>query len=957
MDAATEFQTGSLVKTRGREWVVLPDTREDILRLRPLGGSDDDATVIYLPLEAQQPVAATFDLPDPQKVGNQTAALILRDSLRLKLRSGAGPFRSFGNITVEPRAYQLVPMLMALKQDTVRLLVSDDVGVGKTIEACLIARELLDRGEIEHLSVICPPHLCDQWRQELAEKFNIQAVVVRTGTASRLERGLPAGKSIFDMHEFTIVSLDYIKQDRRRDEFLRACPEFVIVDEAHTCVHGSSSSKHQRYKLLKGLAEAEPQRHMVMLTATPHSGDDDAFHNLLGLLKSKFSTLRDMSQDSEQHRTLRAELGDHFVQRRRADIKEWRDESGFPDRETKEATYSLTGEWGKLFDDVLAYAREMVRRVEGESLLKQRMNWWAALALLRCASSSPAAAALALKTRLHAVEDQSEEQQLEEMEELVAETVMDGQANDLLNIDESVPAGTTDDYEDSAALGELIEKAEGLRGRKSDPKLDCLITEVERFIADGFAPVIFCRYIATAHYAQQHLAEALKKKKVHVIVVTGELTSDQRQEKIDELYDLDEGITPILVATDCLSEGINLQRLFNAVLHYDLVWNPTRHEQREGRVDRFGQAHPVVRAMMLYGDNNPVDGAVLKVIIRKAEKIRKELGVSVPLPADNNKVMDAIMQVVLLQSGGISSAAQQTELDFGDTDEDVDQQWESAKERERQSRTIFAQRRLSPSDVLPEWEKAIRVFGGEADVQRFVRNVTERLGAPLEEKSNFHKLPIKHLPVEIQERLEGVGITKDLRLSFRQPAAANTEYIHRAHPLVATLAEYVAEQSLEENKPDLAARCGALRSKDISVKTILYLLRLRSQLTIENRDNDGRWATARILLSEECLGVAVKGGNEPEILTEEQALALLNVEVSSNIAADQQSREVAAALETLNGLEQTFNGIAEKRSNELLADHRRVREASDAKGIRYSVAACLPVDKIGVYVLMPAAAF
>ena len=111
------------------------------------------------------------------------------------------------------------------------------------------------------------------------------------------------------------------------------------------------------------------------------------------------------------------------------------------------------------------------------------------------------------------------------------------------------------------------------------------------------------------------------------------------------------------------------------------------------------------------------------------------------------------------------------------------------------------------------------------------------------------------------------------------------------------------------------------------------------------------------MLSEECLGVAVKGGNEPEILTEEQALALLNVEVSSNIAADQQSREVAAALETLNGLEQTFNGIAEKRSNELLADHRRVREASDAKGIRYSVAACLPVDKIGVYVLMPAAAF
>ena len=236
-EPASEYRPGSLVTVRGREWVVLPDGGSpDHLRLRPLGGAEDDTTLIYLPLENVPPRPATFPPPDPERTGAQAAALLLRDALRLKLRAGAGPFRSFGNIAVEPRAYQLVPLLMALKMETVRLLIADDVGIGKTIEAGLIARELLDRGEINRVAVLCPPHLCDQWQEELASKFGLQSEIVRTGTAGRLERGLPVGTSIFDVHPFTVVSLDYIKSDRRRDEFVRACPEFVIVEEAHACV-------------------------------------------------------------------------------------------------------------------------------------------------------------------------------------------------------------------------------------------------------------------------------------------------------------------------------------------------------------------------------------------------------------------------------------------------------------------------------------------------------------------------------------------------------------------------------------------------------------------------------------------------------------------------------------------------------------------------------------------------
>jgi len=431
MEAAVQFKPGDLVRARGREWVVLPEMRADLVKLRPLGGAEDDATLIYLPLEPEPPVPATFDLPNPDTPGSQEAALLLWDALRLKLRAGAGPFRSFGNLNFEPRAYQLVPLLMALKLDTVRLLVADDVGIGKTIEAGLIARELVDRGEVERMNVICPPHLCEQWQQELAEKFSIEAEVVRTGTATRLERGLRPDESIFEVYPYTVVSLDYIKSDRRRNDFLRACPEFVVADEAHTCVQSNTNTRHQRYQLLRGLAERVPMRSMVFLTATPHSGDDTAFHNLLGLLEPKFAQLAEMPE-GDPRRALRDELAAHFVQRRRGDIAEWQDAAGFPVRESREATYRLTGDWGQLFDEVLVYARAMVQRAEGGTQLQQRMSWWAALALLRCVSSSPAAASLALRTRLQAAAGETEQARIADLDRVAGETITDEAADDSL---------------------------------------------------------------------------------------------------------------------------------------------------------------------------------------------------------------------------------------------------------------------------------------------------------------------------------------------------------------------------------------------------------------------------------------------------------------------------------------------------------------------------------------------
>ena len=211
-----QFSPGSLIRARGREWIVLVGSDADTLKVRPISGSEEDQALIYVPLEVEPVTDATFPRPTAAQQGGQDSALLLRDALLLSLRRGAGPFRSFGQISVQPRAYQLVPLMMALKLDPVRLLIADDVGVGKTIEGALIARELIDRGEIERLAVLCPPHLVEQWIAELENRFNIRAAAVTASSATRLEKGLPLGDSIFRAHPYTVVSLDYIKSEKRR---------------------------------------------------------------------------------------------------------------------------------------------------------------------------------------------------------------------------------------------------------------------------------------------------------------------------------------------------------------------------------------------------------------------------------------------------------------------------------------------------------------------------------------------------------------------------------------------------------------------------------------------------------------------------------------------------------------------------------------------------------------------
>ncbi|HON10269.1 MAG TPA: DEAD/DEAH box helicase [Chitinispirillaceae bacterium] len=936
MSTQTVFNPGSLVYARGREWVVLPQSDKDTLYLRTLSGTDSDITRIYCPLEREPVKPASFLPPDPNRPGTSTAVRLLQNALMLKLRAGAGPFRSFGNIAIEPRAYQLVPLLMALKHATVRLLIADDVGIGKTIEAGLILRELFDRGEIRSASVLCPPHLCDQWRDELSAKFNIEAVIVRPGTVGSLERGLPHGQTIFREYPFTIISLDYIKSDKRRDEFLHACPEFVIVDEAHSCSR-SGSIRHQRFTLLRDLS-LDPDRHMIFLTATPHSGDENSFTNLLSLINPEFAELRTDSEISISRREeLRIKLGNHFVQRRRADIEEWQDTTLFPDRQRKspDPTYKLTSQWKQFFTNIKRYARSIINDSINGTVFQQRLSWWAALALLRCVSSSPAAAVRALQTRLDSLLQKNDNSAT--TEDIQIDSILDGTSDDDLVISDVEPGAAQNEYLDQ--IRSLIETAESLCGIKKDPKLARLAAEVTELVNDGFAPVIFCRYIATANYLKNELSTIFKNKTVDV--VTGELAPVEREEKIMSLR----GTRPIMIATDCLSEGINLQDVFDAVIHYDLSWNPTRHDQREGRVDRFGQKAKIVKTVMIYGEDNPVDGIVLENILRKVKLIEKELGVPVSMPDDSEKLSQAIVSSVLLKGEPDAEAISLFGPEFFEKPSTyLDSHWESLRKTAKRNVTRFAQRALKPDDVMPEWNKAMKALGTEDDVENFVCAASRALSTPVEKTAKGLRLPVEHLPAALRERVENGGLPDYFDLHY--PPQSGAIFVHRTHPAITAIADYLAEVALSQSDTSLIARCGAIFTNAVEMRTAIYLLRLRSQLALRKE----RSAEEKLMLAEEAVIIAISGG---KILTDDALKPLLEAQPVRDMVDSLKARQIKWALDQIQEMNSSIEALAKARAEELLKDHRRVREAANARG-SYGVKPVLPADIIGAFVLVPA---
>lgn len=916
------FTPGDLVRARGREWVTLPTPGEGLLALRPLSGNENDIVVLAPDLELTPVAAARFDLPDDARPTVQAKAALLADALRLTLRRGAGPFRSAAQLAFEPRTYQLVPLLMALRLPVPRLLIADDVGIGKTIEAGLILRELMDRGEIDAFSVLCPPHLVDQWIIELKDRFGIDAVAVTSGTAARLERNLPLAQTLFDAYPYTVVSLDYIKAEKRRDGFARACPDFVIVDEAHACV-GTHKGRQQRFDLLQGLAR-DPARRLILLTATPHSGDEDAFARLLSLIDVEFGGVNFENQG------YRERLARQFVQRRRVDLVDgnWDEERAFPKHETTEYSYRLTDDHRAFHESVLDYCLSVVSRA-GDTQKDQRLAFWGTLALMRCVGSSPSAAMSALRNRASNEVDRLEPQIYDE----------DGDDEDAVDIEPNTV------FSNDPALQGLLDKASRLL-TADDPKLDALVKALKPLIKLGANPVVFCRYLATA----EHVKEGLRKvfPKLDVQAVTGELTPDERRDRVAEMATEEDaaGCQRILVATDCLSEGINLQQLFDTVIHYDLSWNPTRHQQREGRVDRFGQPAEVVRSVMMFSPDSAIDGAVLDVILRKAEEIRKATGVTVPLPDERGPVTDALMAAMMLRRGGGANRQLTLDLRLDNGIQVMETRWRDASENEKRSRARFAQNAMKPSEVAPEWNKAKSLLGSPAETLEFVERAMSRFGVPLEQKKSLQLAHVHALQDSLKEKLEQRGLKGSVRLATQEPAPSGTSLLTRTHPLTSSLAESLLEASLDtEALPDLGiGRVGAWPSAAVTQMIRVALLRIRYKLTVHARRE-------RLLLAEEAVLVAIDSNTV--VASGSDARALLASPATADLAPVARDRMINTAKTALpEMLEGPIADFIRQRAAELVEDHARLRAASGSAS-RVSVEAVIPPDVIGLFVLVP----
>jgi hypothetical protein len=500
-------------------------------------------------------------------------------------------------------------------------------------------------------------------------------------------------------------------------------------------------------------------------------------------------------------------------------------------------------------------------------------------------------------------------------------------------------------------LRHFAQQLEHLSTIKEDQKLASAELILEDWLTSGFNPVVFCRYIATANYVGEQLAPVLKKKlpKLDLQVVTSELPDDVRKQRIEEM-----GKAPlrVLIATDCLSEGINLQQHFTGVLHYDLPWNPNRLEQREGRVDRFGQMAPTVKACLLYGADNPIDGIVLDVLLRKVREIKRSTGINVPFPEDSQSIIDTITQALLLNPERRIQKKrhkQQLEFDFGDFAEaatakaNVTRMVDEAAEREKASRSIFAQNTIKAQEIEDDLRDVDEAIGAPRAVEDFVTAVLNNmLGVQVMTEVRGYRIIMGNLPPQLRDLLPAGDSVK---VSFHAPTPEGYYYLGRNHRFVEQLCQLVMANTLARVDKRVA-RAAVIRTRQVPIKTTLLLFRCRNVI------EQGRGGHQ--IVAEEMLLWGWRGTpQQKEFLTHAQAKVLLaEAWASSDLSQQARASFLENELKLLRNLEREFSAVAEQQSKKLVEAHERFSALMDRQHFQV-VYPVLPMDLLGVYILLP----
>lgn len=637
-----EFAVGNRVSARGLAWDVTEVTQlgaQQLLHLRCTAGDMSGLEWDILHPAERVDIQRTDFMPDAP---GPLAAWRLYHQARL-LEQVLGPVESLaaqpGRVRIEP--FQLVPLMRALELPRVRLLLADGVGLGKTIEASLIVCELIARRRAHRVLVVSPAGpLLVQWQQELRQRFGLRFVAITDASALREERRkLELGGNPFDSIALCLISLDFAKQERVLEELERSAWDIAIIDEAHHCISAAGTDREDT--LRRRLAEviAERSDGLLLLTATPHDGYDPHFASLIELLDPSLVDGRGGLAGFAYRR--------HVVRRLKSHIRNpLTGQKLFRDRRVIPVPVDVSdapGETVKAFHRALAALvtprlRRAVRTREyGDALafvglLKRSVSTIAAcVKTLRVVAdryrhlgANEAEAASLHKERARAL--RAYRRQALRFGTLDAAAADDAERLEADDIAADLVSFGAEDLVHQLAAHETAEAIDwlvalGVRAEKHDPKIAVVLREVAAIRA--VHPL--ANVLIYTEYADSQLAamRALRESPIimgEILAISGVDAEAERTHATERCAEEDR---IILISTDSLAEGLNLQRRCCHLIHLDLPYNPNRLEQRNGRIDRYGQVHdPQIRYLYLAGT---FEERLLLRLITKYEKARASL--------------------------------------------------------------------------------------------------------------------------------------------------------------------------------------------------------------------------------------------------------------------------------------------------------------------------------------------
>ena len=542
------------------------------------------------------------------------------------------PYFGLSISRVDPLPHQLEAVYEhLLKLPSVRFLLADDAGAGKTIMAGLLVRELKLRGLVERVLVVCPANLTFQWQRELKEKFDEKFMVLKGGDI-RDQFGV---NQWLDQKQI-ITSLDLAKRTEMLPGLRQVHRDLVIVDEAHRMSARDETHKSQRYRLGELLRDGAD--HVLLLTATPHKGDPQNFTLFLQLLdRDAYADVKSIREAMERRRApfyLRRtkEAMVYFPERQRDGT--WAAKPVFTKRIPRTADFAIDGPEFELYQNVTNFVKQQSARAaaQGDDPRARAVGFLMSLYQRRLASSTHAMRR-SLENRAKRLEDGLKRAQdlmrtvppdLSDLEEL--EEFEDAERERLERMLEAITltgnAGRV--REEIADLLDLAKEAMNVEHSGSEAKLGHLRTIMEN---EGFFDrpdqrlLLFTEFKDTLDY----LMERLQTWGFSVGCIHGGMKPGSREEPGTRLYteqQFREGAIQVLVATEAAGEGINLQ-CCHILFNYDIPWNPNRLEQRMGRIHRYGQRHDCL--IFNFVATNTIEGRVLRRLLDKLQEIRDAL--------------------------------------------------------------------------------------------------------------------------------------------------------------------------------------------------------------------------------------------------------------------------------------------------------------------------------------------